>query len=981
MTLPPSLGFDLETHGKNPEFALQAFRAATGEARIKAASTATQERSCGFLWPDTEKLRSMLRLAIDTDKYLVGWNIVFDVAWLIAEGLEEEAFAVKWLDAMLLWRHAVVEPEGEDIPKTKRKSYSLESAMKEFYPDQAGFKEFDDFQANDAQSHDLLLHRNKEDARWTIILADKFWDKLTERQQRAALIEARCIPLMAKTRVLGINASQQAAQDLYDKLTMEYEHLHDELLQSSPEIEGLNLGSPKQLQTLLYTTWGLPVDRFSKKTGDPSTDKYALFDLAMLDPRAALLKKLREAKNNRKKYAEGTLNSLAYNGDGKVRPQAKVFSTYTSRVTYGSSDKAVREVEKTTKKNGTQIVTKKVEVPSGIALHQWKRGKEYRRMLQAPEGYVLVELDAAGQEFRWMAVASGDETMLSLCAPGEDAHGYMGAQIAQVDYRALVAKVKAGEAEAELNRKCGKFCIAEGELVLTDRGLVPIEKVLLADMVWDGVEWVSHEGLIYQGEQEVITYDGLTATADHIVYLQEGCTARFDRASAEGRRLARTGDGRQEIPFLGDCKSGGAETGEEARVGSTCPMLVRCSEGCAYSKLADREVEDVQAVYVAGEASSHRTCCDKQLRSYESTEEMQRHEAALRESKLAIVQELRSERDSVQVQQCGGSHCVCLEGVAASDVPACGYRSEGQRWSLRAWESQGSNTDREHREPSCDEVLRRSERHEDSQEAHLPCGENSPPRSDVWGISHAEFCVKRADSGSDCRAVAHAKLQTKRTYDLANAGPRHRFTVSNYLISNCNLSYQYRVSARTATIKARVEYELEVDETFIKQTQSIYRTSYPGVGGLPHERHGGYWGSQIQKCRMLGYAETFAGRRVQLKGSWAGRDSWAMESTAINYPIQGTGGDQKYLALAVARNHLNQFDGYFYYELHDGVFFIFPIAKAVKAAEFFEKKLSTLPYKQAWGIDLPIQFPFDTKIGHSWGDLMSLEKYVDSKKS
>ena len=41
----------------------------------------------------------------------------------------------------------------------------------------------------------------------------------------------------------------------------------------------------------------------------------------------------------------------------------------------------------------------------------------------------LVEFDAAGQEFRWMAVEANDPTMIKLCQPGEDAHSFMGAKI------------------------------------------------------------------------------------------------------------------------------------------------------------------------------------------------------------------------------------------------------------------------------------------------------------------------------------------------------------------------------------------------------------------------------------------------------------------------------------------------------------------------------------------------------------------------
>jgi len=93
----------------------------------------------------------------------------------------------------------------------------------------------------------------------------------------------------------------------------------------------------------------------------------------------------------------------------------------------------------------------------------------------------------------------------------------------------------------------------------------------------------------------------------------------------------------------------------------------------------------------------------------------------------------------------------------------------------------------------------------------------------------------------------------------------------------------------------------------------------------------------------------------------------------INYPIQGTGADKKYLALAVLRNLLPRWGGKFYMELHDGVFVIVPPDKSRQAGEVIQKQLSNLPYKSAWGIDLPIHFPVDAKISsESWGDLKNL---------
>jgi len=63
------------------------------------------------------------------------------------------------------------------------------------------------------------------------------------------------------------------------------------------------------------------------------------------------------------------------------------------------------------------------------------------------------------------------------------------------------------------------LCIAEDELVATEKGLVPIQYVTRDLRVWDGVTWVEHDGVVCVGEKSVITYDGLTATPDHKVYV------------------------------------------------------------------------------------------------------------------------------------------------------------------------------------------------------------------------------------------------------------------------------------------------------------------------------------------------------------------------------------------------------------------------------------------------------------------------------
>lgn len=100
-------------------------------------------------------------------------------------------------------------------------------------------------------------------------------------------------------------------------------------------------------------------------------------------------------------------------------------------------------------------------------------------------------------------------------------------------------------------------CIAEGELVLTNKGLIPIQCVTTDHLVWDGEEWVYHGGVVYNGIREVIEYEGLRATSDHLVWVEgQQKPVRFGNAAASGAHLVQTGDGRKEIRLGRNHQSG-----------------------------------------------------------------------------------------------------------------------------------------------------------------------------------------------------------------------------------------------------------------------------------------------------------------------------------------------------------------------------------------------------------------------------------------
>lgn len=133
------------------------------------------------------------------------------------------------------------------------------------------------------------------------------------------------------------------------------------------------------------------------------------------------------------------------------------------------------------------------------------------------KGMKFVVSDFSAIEARVISWMAGEKWKSAAFAAGKDIYCSTASQMFGVPV------VKHG-VNGELRQK-GKIaelaCIAEGQLVLTDHGLIPIENMTTEDRVWDGENWVHHDGVVYRGEREVMRYAGLLATPDHLVYVEE----------------------------------------------------------------------------------------------------------------------------------------------------------------------------------------------------------------------------------------------------------------------------------------------------------------------------------------------------------------------------------------------------------------------------------------------------------------------------
>jgi len=145
--------------------------------------------------------------------------------------------------------------------------------------------------------------------------------------------------------------------------------------------------------------------------------------------------------------------------------------------------------------------------------------KVLKRAIIAPEGMTIIESDSSQIEARVLAWLAEQSDLVEDFAQGKDVYKKMAAKIYGID-----------EADVTKDQRfVGKTtilgCFAADTKVLTKRGWCPIVQVTDTDMVWDGVEWVAHGGVVPQGMKETIRYMGVAATADHEILTEHGWQA------------------------------------------------------------------------------------------------------------------------------------------------------------------------------------------------------------------------------------------------------------------------------------------------------------------------------------------------------------------------------------------------------------------------------------------------------------------------
>jgi hypothetical protein len=135
--------------------------------------------------------------------------------------------------------------------------------------------------------------------------------------------------------------------------------------------------------------------------------------------------------------------------------------------------------------------------------------KALKKAIIAPEGHTIIEADSAQIEARVLAWLAEQEDLVSAFTNREDVYKKMASTI----YGVAVDDVDKDQRFVGKTTILG--CIGAGTMVLCDSGWKPIEQVSSADKVWDGEEFVCHQGLVPKGIKETLSLCGSWLTPDH----------------------------------------------------------------------------------------------------------------------------------------------------------------------------------------------------------------------------------------------------------------------------------------------------------------------------------------------------------------------------------------------------------------------------------------------------------------------------------
>jgi len=251
-------------------------------------------------------------------------------------------------------------------------------------------------------------HYAAEDADITLQLHQHLWPRLQEAAPLDSVLqemEMPLVPVLARMEQYGVLIDGELLARQSSEMALQMMKLEKEA--HSVAEQPFNLGSPMQLQQILFEKQGLPVIRKTPK-GQPSTAEDVLQELAVDYELPSLILEHRSLSKLKSTYTDKLPRQINPR-TGRVHTSYHQAVAATGRLS--SSDPNLQNIP--------------IRTPLG---------RRIREAFIAPEGCLIMACDYSQIELRIMAHLSGDEGLLKAFHDGVDVHQATAGEVFSVPY-------------------------------------------------------------------------------------------------------------------------------------------------------------------------------------------------------------------------------------------------------------------------------------------------------------------------------------------------------------------------------------------------------------------------------------------------------------------------------------------------------------------------------------------------------------------